>query len=508
MMTTGTADYGRILQAARAAEYEYVCRSPDYFFRRYAWLEDKDAPEKVVPFRPWPEQTDAYRSIHRHKLNIILKARQLGITWLALNYSAWDLMVHPGNTVVALSKTETDAQELVRRMTVIMSANPALLAGGGITWDGNASEIRLRCPGGLVSVFKSLPATKGSGRSLTANIVLLDEWAYQEYASEIWDSAYPTINRPTGGKVIGLSTIKRGTKFEELWLADNSFNKIFLSVFIDPRRDAEWYAQTQKALGEAKTRQEYPRTADEALANAGGLFFHEFDYDRHTIPPQPIPEGSRIYAVKDYGYDMLAHYKIAVTPQGDVLVFHEIYKPGQLISQAAELIRRADYDDGGNPWHPPRDRLAPPDLFAVSPETGQSQESAFAGCGLRMSVRVSNNRETGWLMVRELMRDVQRGDGTVCPRLKIFRTCTNLIRCMQQLLVDEKHPEDCADKPHELTHAPDALRYFAIWWVKVPEIKTEDTGSRDVWTEDMMQDYYNADADGKAYLRGKYGTPP
>lgn len=502
------ADYAKVLQKARQLEYEYVRDNPDYFFKNYSWLEDKDTAEIVVPFNPWPAQIEAFNSVHRHKLNIILKARQLGITWLALNYCAWDLISHPGHTVVALSKTESDAQELVRRMTVILNANPALLAGGDITWDSNASEARLKHPGGLISVFRSLPATKGSGRSLTANIVLLDEWAYQEYAAEIWDSAYPTINRPTGGKVIGLSTIKRGTKFEEIWTGDNNFNKIFLSVFIDPRRTREWYAETLKALGEAKTRQEYPRTAEEALANAGGLFFPEFDYDKHTCQPVPIPEGSRIYAVKDYGYDMLAHYKIAVTPAGDVLVFHEIYKPGLMISQAAELIRQADYDGKGLPWHPPRDRLAPPDLFAVSPETGQSQEAKFSSCGLKMSIKVSNNRETGWLMVRELLKDVPRGDGTTSPRLKIFRTCPNLIRCMQQILVDEKHPEDCSDDNHELTHSIDALRYFAIWWVKVPEITREKKVNREVWTEDLLQDYYRADAEGKAYLRGKYGSPP
>ena len=49
-------------------------------------------------------------------------------------------------------------------------------------------------------------------------------------------------------------------------------------------------------------------------------------------------------------------------------------------------------------------------------------------------------------------------------RLKIFRTCARLINDLPQLQHDEKHPTDCAIEPHEITHVPDALRYFAIAW--------------------------------------------
>jgi hypothetical protein len=33
-----------------------------------------------------------------------------------------------------------------------------------------------------------------------------------------------------GGKVVGLSTIKRGTLFEELFTEDNNFNKLVLAM--------------------------------------------------------------------------------------------------------------------------------------------------------------------------------------------------------------------------------------------------------------------------------------
>ena len=48
-------------------------------------------------------------------------------------------------------------------------------------------------------------------------------------------------------------------------------------------------------------------------------------------------------------------------------------------------------------------------------------------------------------------------------RLRIFETCRNLIRTLPAVQFDEKRPEDVANEPHELTHAPDALRGFCVY---------------------------------------------
>lgn len=110
-------------------------------------------------------------------------------------------------------------------------------------------------------------------------------------------------------------------------------------------------------------------------------------------------------------------------------------------------------------------------------------------------------------MVRELLKLVPQPDGSMAPRLKIFKTCPNLIRCMQQILIDEDHPEDCSDDNHELTHSLDAIRYFAIWWIRTPtEINRTET-NREPWAKDLLDDYDNASTEGKAYIRQKYGNP-
>lgn len=489
-------------QRIRKLEYEYCKTHLVYFVKKYVYFEDRDSAEVIVKFKPWDAQLDALRMIRDNKLNLFLKARQIGITWVGLSYCLWDIFFHPGHSDIALSKTQTDAEELVRRMGVMLSKLGALIFGGDITITQKSQEIIIDFGDGQPrSTFRAFPASPSAGRSFTANVVMIDEWAFQMFADEIWTAAYPTINRPTGGKVIGISTIKRGTLFERLWCGKNNWAKMFISVFADPRRNKKWYEETKDALGEL-IKQEYPRTADEALANIGGSFFNEFDPSVHVIDPIEIPSDWRIYSAMDYGLDMLAHYKVAVDSARNVYVFHEIHKSGLVVSEAADLIKKADLCDG-NAWHIPEVRLAPPDLFARELTSGKSQAIGFADYGVDL-VKSSNDRETGWLYIKELLRGAKANDGR--PGLYIFRTCTNLITSLTQLLIDEKKPNDCAREPHDITHAADGLRYFAIWWYTPPTVKKEKR-KKVVWNDSMYEDYYNANERDQKMLLEKWGDP-
>ncbi len=501
------ATYGEYIQQILKAEFDYCRDNVVYWANTYCVIEDKDSPEIIVPFKGWDAQNQTLRDFDTYRLNLILKARQMGITWIALYYCTHDLMFNLGHTVVALSKTEDDAKELVRRMSVILDNQPEILHAGGLKYVATASTITITDGGGrLKSTFKAFPASPAAGRSFTGNILLLDEWAFQEAADEIWTSAYPTINRPTGGKVIGLSTIKKGTLFEYLWTSENAFHKIFLSVFSDPRRTQEWYEQTATDLG-VKVKQEYPRTAEEALSNLGGSFFSEFDYSLHTCEPFKIPSDWTIYNTMDYGLDMFAHYKVAIDNEKNVYVFHEIYQSNLIISDAAAkvlLAESVENEDGSvSQWYSPRVRLAPPDLWNRNQESGKSKALVFEENGLEL-VKSNNDRSAGWLSIKELLKPQFTPDGKKYARLKIFRTCTNLIRTLPQILIDEKNPDDCAKEPHELTHAPDALRYFAIYWTQPPE---QQKPKRVKYRADILEDYLNASEAERQLIIKKYGEP-
>ena len=486
----------------RQAEIEYCRDNLEYFIDNYGHIEDKDNPTNIIQqFQMWEKQREALRSIAENKFNVILKARQLGFSWLVLHYATW-VMICPGRTVIGLSQKEDDAKELVRRMEVICANAPDIfreegkqpVGWNGITYTRLAMELRFKFPDGMESKFTGMPSSPGSGRSFTANLIIFDEWAFQPFAEEIWKSGFPTINRPTGGQVIGLSTIERGSFFEEVFTnRDNGFNKIFIPWYADPRRDEKWYEDTKKAMGDAIT-QEYPATIEEALTVPGGSYFPEVN-ERNTVSKEPL-KGSLIrYCSLDYGLDMLSVHWYQINSAGETQVYREYDKPNLTIGEAADVILRLSADEEVLLY------LAPPDLWNRSQESGKSRAQLFADNGLTLT-KVSNDFPAGCANMKEYLRPRENQKS----RLTILDGCApNLLKCLQKIQKDKKRPNVYAKEPHDLTHDVDSLRYFCVYWTAIADAISNS--NKKTWTSDMWEDYENADEQGKQYLVQKYGEP-
>ena len=50
--------------------------------------------------------------------------------------------------------------------------------------------------------------------------------------------------------------------------------------------------------------------------------------------------------------------------------------------------------------------------------------------------------------------------GRKTANLVIFENCKELIRCLPALTFSQRNPNDVATEPHDITHSPDAIRYF------------------------------------------------
>lgn len=184
-----------------------------------------------------------------------------------------------------------------------------------------------------------------------------------------------------------------------------------------------------------------------------GQYFTEFKRELHVIKPFEIPDYWARYVAIDYGLDMLAAYWIAVNEWNDAVVYREVYEPDLIIPQAAKRLLAANGDDYITAWYAPRD------LWNRRQETGRSVSDIFAEEGVFLTM-TSNRRIDGWYELKRRLEPVKDEFGNFKPKLRIFSTCTNLIRSIPALQHDEKHPNDCATEPHEITHAPDALRAF------------------------------------------------
>jgi phage terminase large subunit len=188
-----------------------------------------------------------------------------------------------------------------------------------------------------------------------------------------------------------------------------------------------------------------------------GQYFSEFSRDIHVITPFEIPKNWNKYLSIDYGLDMLACYVCAIDEHGNAYIYKEIYESNLIISAAAQKIKSV-VDESLTCLY------APPDLYNRRQDTGKSAIDIFAEHEL-FFVKASNDRVQGWYNVKEWLRvydtkDIQTGKKIKDTKLKIFANCTNLIRCLPQLQYSDKNPNDVASEPHEITHAPDALRYL------------------------------------------------
>jgi hypothetical protein len=80
-----------------------------------------------------------------------------------------------------------------------------------------------------------------------------------------------------------------------------------------------------------------------------------------------------------------------------------------------------------------------------------------------------------------------------------------LLKCLKKIQRDENRPNIYANKPHDLTHSPDALRYYCIYWLQNAD--TLLNSKKVKWRADQWEDYDNASESDKLLLIKKWGEP-
>ena len=276
--------------------------------------------------------------------------------------------------------------------------------------------------------------------------------------------------------------------------ADDGMQRVFIPSMLDDNsfltsRDPS-YKERLMALPERERR---------ALLNGDwnifeGQYFTEFS-DKNVISAFEIPRHWRKYRTIDYGLDRLACLWIAVSPEGRFYLYREYCESNLPISEAARaILERSPKDEDVYAT------LAPPDMWQRTQTSGRTKAALFSEYGVNFT-KTSNNREAGWLALKELI--YSRGENP--PKLVIFSQCTEIIKCLPALRIDKVRPTDCDTEPHEITHAPDALRGFAIFYASP---SSPETGKRHaVWTSDMWEDFHSAGEEEQNYLKRKYGEP-
>lgn len=147
---------------------------------------------------------------------------------------------------------------------------------------------------------------------------------------------------------------------------------------------------------------------------------------------------------------MLAVVWAAFDTNGDGVVYKELCRAGLAVEDAANAIKSVC-----TPEELMLPVYAPPDLWSRQKDTGKSIFELFYDNGIHF-IRADNNRQAGWMNMKSWLRADENGH----VRLRITRNCPELIRCIPLLQYAPHNSMDCDTEPHDITHAPDALRYL------------------------------------------------
>lgn len=252
-----------------AIEYVACCESPAYFLSHYAQISDPQT--GVFPFALWNFQSDLLNTFETEQRVIVLKARQLGVSWLVAGYALWTALFHEGATVLMLSKRLDEAVSLMDKAEFVYDRLPYWLQPSIAKHNETTLQFTRRG-----SKILALPSTEDAGRSETASLVIVDEAAFHPHAEANYAAYKPTVD--AGGKLLLVSTANgRGNFFHNVWTGAplNGFESVFLPWTLRPGRDDDWFSQQQREYAATPhvLAQEYPANAVEAFISSGNCLF-------------------------------------------------------------------------------------------------------------------------------------------------------------------------------------------------------------------------------------------
>ncbi|MBW2673487.1 MAG: hypothetical protein JRD89_08760 [Deltaproteobacteria bacterium] len=249
-----------------------------YFLLRFANIVETSTTTTkggTIKFELWPHLLDVIWALKYKRFIVILKARQIGISWLLAAYALWYALFHDGATVLLFSKGEEEAMELLGKARRMYNQLPDWLR----LKLGKDALTEMEFPD-RVSKIKAFASTPSAGISYTASVIIADEWEYHPYAVDHWNNAKPTVDA-AGAQWIGCSTVdkrKPETLMKSIYKdakeGRNNFYPLFFPWNVRPSRSEGWLDEVMRSTPEKAMEgmprdlyreQNYPASEEEAL---------------------------------------------------------------------------------------------------------------------------------------------------------------------------------------------------------------------------------------------------
>jgi hypothetical protein len=207
-----------------------------------------------IPFKTYDFQDELLKDFNDYRFNVVLKARQLGISTITAAYVVWLMLFHRDKNILVVATKLQTATNLVRKVKKIMKQLPPWIRISEISIDNRTS---FELTNG--SQIKASSTSVDAGRSEALSLLVIDEAAHVESLAELWTALYPTLS--TGGRCIALSTPNGvGNWFHktcvEAEAGTNAFYMTTLLWDVHPDRDQLWYEKETQNMSTRQIAQE------------------------------------------------------------------------------------------------------------------------------------------------------------------------------------------------------------------------------------------------------------
>jgi len=331
---------------AVVAANELADRDFQFFLKHVKVLSDDKLNPTVFPWQPWDylvARADAWAT---GESEVVLKARQLGYTWLVAPYMLW--RARKGWQCAVISKGQDESRDVLGRCKFIEENLPSYLQSGV---KFNADDVKFPGNGRI----KAYPSTEDAGVSQTFQLVVFDEFAFHPHGAANYGAISPTTS--AGGQMIIMSTAApalgpSGIFHDLYWDSKNGmtgYNAHFEPWFSRPGRDAAWLAREKARFVGIPDEFDawYPDTDTAAFIARSGLVFPMFSTERHVKKVEvPIEQCRRVVAGVDFGGgDPTAVVILGMDTHQNVHQYAEFYRRGVVgLDEIGGFLKRFPVD--------------------------------------------------------------------------------------------------------------------------------------------------------------------
>lgn len=191
-------------------------RDPNYFIRTYVKI--KHPVRGLIPFKMFDYQEELVNSYRDasvggsgSRFNVVLKARQLGISEVTAAYALWLMLFHREKNVVVMASKADTAKNILRKIITAVKKIPKWLMLAEITTE---NKLSIEFDNGSRAV--AIATSEDAGRSEAVSFLIIDEAAFVPNLEELWTGLYPTV--AAGGSCAIISTPNGvGNKFHSIY---------------------------------------------------------------------------------------------------------------------------------------------------------------------------------------------------------------------------------------------------------------------------------------------------